>query len=279
MANPMPRLPPVINAALPSNAPSRRIPSLRSARQARRAEWAACHGLANSRGGPRLGVGTVGGACRAWRCRVEAVGVPPGRDRTVGAEVLHESVRTRVSRLFLAGRTVIRKEPLGPDAQRRLRHELAVLERLRGVAGVAQVLDEPRYPGSIIVEDVGGTSLAMLAKPLAMDELITLAVRLAEAVAGMHRRGVMHRDISPANIVFRPTAVRAWSASAWRRRSPRFVPNSPITPRSSGPWRTWRRSRPGGPGGRWISVPTSTRWARRCMNWPPARRRSVPGTR
>ena len=135
---------------------------------------------------------------------MEAVGVPPGRDRTVGAEVLHESVRTRVSRLFLAGRTVIRKEPLGPDAQRRLRHELAVLERLRGVAGVAQVLDEPRYPGSIIVEDVGGTSLAMLAKPLDMDELITLAVRLAEAVAGMHRRGVMHRDISPANIVLSP---------------------------------------------------------------------------
>ena len=76
--------------------------------------------------------------------RLIAVGVPPGRDRTVGAEVLHESVRTRVSRLFLAGRTVIRKEPLGPDAQRRLRHELAVLERLRGVAGVALVLDEPR---------------------------------------------------------------------------------------------------------------------------------------
>ena len=135
---------------------------------------------------------------------MEAVGVPPGRDRTVGAEVLHESVRTRVSRLFLAGRTVIRKEPLGPDAQRRLRHELAVLERLRGVAGVAQVLDEPRYPGSIIVEDVGGPSLAMLAKPLAKDELITLAVRLAEAVAGMHRQGVMHRDISPANIVLSP---------------------------------------------------------------------------
>ena len=135
---------------------------------------------------------------------MEAVGVPTGRDRPVGAEVLHESVRTRVSRLLLAERTVIRKEPLGPDAQRRLRHELAVLERLRGVAGVAQVLDEPRYPGSIIVEDVGGPSLAMLAKPLAMDALITLAVRLAEAVAGMHRQGVMHRDISPANIVLPP---------------------------------------------------------------------------
>ena len=56
-------------------------------------------------------------------------------------------------------------------------------------------------PGSIVLEDVGGTSLAGLAKPLAVDELIGLAVGLARAVAGMHRRGVMHRDITPANIV------------------------------------------------------------------------------
>ncbi|QRP42727.1 hypothetical protein [Amycolatopsis sp. FDAARGOS 1241] len=51
-----------------------------------------------------------------------------------------------MSRLFLAGRTVIRKELLGPDAERRLRHERAMLERLRGVAGVAQ-LEAPPYPG------------------------------------------------------------------------------------------------------------------------------------
>ncbi|OLS99470.1 hypothetical protein BJF90_08070 [Pseudonocardia sp. CNS-004] len=105
-----------------------------------------------------------------------------------------------MSRLFLTGRTVIRKEPLGPDAERRLRHERAMLERLRDVAGVAQ-LEAPRYPGSIVLADVGGTSLAELATPLAVDALIGLAVGLAQAVAGMHRRGVMHRDITPANIV------------------------------------------------------------------------------
>ena len=68
----------------------------------------------------------------------------------VGAEILHESVRTRVTRLFFPGHTVIRKEPLGPDAQPRLRHETAILERLRGVAGVAQLLEAPRYPDSIV---------------------------------------------------------------------------------------------------------------------------------
>ena len=81
----------------------------------------------------------------------------PDRAPPVRAEMLHESERTRVTRLFLSGRTVIRKEPLGPDGQRRLQHELAFLKRLRGVTGVAQVLDEPRYPGSITLADGGGS--------------------------------------------------------------------------------------------------------------------------
>jgi AAA ATPase domain/Protein kinase domain len=130
-----------------------------------------------------------------------AGGVLPDRDPPVRAEILHESERTCVTRLFLPGRTVIRKEPLGADAQRRLPHEVAMLERVRGVVGVVQLLDVPRYPGSIVVEDVGGTSLGGLAKPLAVNDLISFAVELARAVAGMHRRGVLHRDITPANIV------------------------------------------------------------------------------
>jgi hypothetical protein len=62
---------------------------------------------------------------------------------SVRAETVRETPRSRVTRLFTAGRTVILKEMLGPDASRRLRHEVAVLERLRGVVGVAQLLDEP----------------------------------------------------------------------------------------------------------------------------------------
>ena len=85
-------------------------------------------------------------------------GVGPEPDPPVGAEVLHESERTRVTRLLLPGGTVIRKEPLGPDAQRRLRHELAVLERLCGVGGVVQLADVPPFPGSIVLVDIGGAA-------------------------------------------------------------------------------------------------------------------------
>jgi serine/threonine protein kinase len=133
--------------------------------------------------------------------------VPPDRGPPGRSEILHESDRTRVTRLFLDGRTVIRKEPLGPDAPRRLQHELAILKRLRGVAGVAQLLEAPRYPDSIMLGDVGDTSLAALSKPLNVDELIELAVQLARVVDGMHRRGVMHRDVTPANVVISRTGA------------------------------------------------------------------------
>jgi len=128
-------------------------------------------------------------------------GDEPGPDLPVRAEAVHESERTRVTRLFLPTGTVVRKEPLGPDAPRRLRHETAMLARLRGVPGVAQLAAVPGYAGSLMLADAGGASLAGRAGPLPAGELTGLAVALARAVAVMHRRGVMHRDITPANIV------------------------------------------------------------------------------
>ena len=133
--------------------------------------------------------------------------VLPDRGPPVRAKVVHESERTRVTRLFVSRRTVIRKEPLGPDAQGRLQHEVAMLQRVRGLGGVAQLLDEPRYTGSMVLADAGGTSLAGLSKPLSVEDLIALALQLARAVAGMHGRGVIHRDISPANIVVADNAT------------------------------------------------------------------------
>jgi hypothetical protein len=56
---------------------------------------------------------------------VEVGGLLPGPEPPARVAVVHESGRTRVTRLFLPGRTVIRKEPVGADAPGRLRHEIA----------------------------------------------------------------------------------------------------------------------------------------------------------
>src|SRR4029079_766735 len=113
---------------------------------------------------PRSGVGDHEMSLTCGEVPMGSGGMRPARDPPARAEIVHESERTRVTRLFLPGRTVIRKEPLGPDAERRLRHEAAVLVRLRGVAGVVQLAEVPQYPGSIVVVDAGGASLAGLAK-------------------------------------------------------------------------------------------------------------------
>jgi signal transduction histidine kinase len=159
-------------------------------------------------------------------------GVLPSPDPPVRAEVVHQSERTRVTRLVLPGRTVIHKEPLGPSGERRARHETSMLERLRGVAGVAQLAEAPRYPGSVVLADAGRTSLAEVAKPLGTDELTGLAVGLGRAVAGMHRRGVMHRDITPANVVLSgdgvPCLVDFALASSLAELRPEFTHHAQI---------------------------------------------------
>ncbi|MEU7872587.1 AAA family ATPase [Dactylosporangium sp. NPDC049140] len=151
----------------------------------------------------------------------------PGKDPPARAEILHESEQTRVTRLFLAGRTVVCKEPLGPDAQRRVRHESGILERLRGLVGVEQLVEAPSFPESVVVQDVGGVCLAGLAKPLAVDDLVGFAVGLARAVAGMHGRGVMHRDITPTNVVVSrdgaPCLVDFGLASSFAEIRPEFT--------------------------------------------------------
>jgi serine/threonine protein kinase len=150
----------------------------------------------------------------------------------VEAEVVHAGRRARVVRVHLGGRTIIRKEPLGPGAEAGLRHETMILELLRGARGVAQLLDSPRYPGALVLEDVGSASVADLTKPLAADELMALAVDLVRALAEVHGRGVIHGNISPSNIVISsrgdPYLVDFAMGARFAEIRPQFGPHSEI---------------------------------------------------
>ncbi|MCK9905091.1 diguanylate cyclase [Frankia sp. Cpl3] len=130
----------------------------------------------------------------------------PGRDppqvAAVRVELLHVTELTRISRMEQPTGRVIRKEPLGPGAQGRLRHEVEILERLSGVEGVVHLATgAEECTGSILLDDVDGTALSGLKTPLDPAELMDLGESLARVVAGMHHRGVVHRDICPSNIV------------------------------------------------------------------------------
>lgn len=177
-------------------------------------------------------------------------GVLLGRDPAEPGGVLHLSPRTRITRVTLGGRTVLRKEPRGPDGPRRLRHEREMLERLRGIPGVVQLVTEPGDRAWISLEDVRGTPLASLPTPMAPDALVDLASGLARAVQGMHDRSVLHRDIAPANVVVSPAGA-PWLidfavATTVAEIRPEFLPRSEIvgTLEFLAPEQTGRTGRP-----------------------------------
>jgi signal transduction histidine kinase len=146
--------------------------------------------------------------------------------------VVHDSARTRVSRLSRVDRTLIVKEPLGPDAESRLRHETAILERLRGVGGVAQLADDSPHKGWIVLADAGDRTLAELPKPLPSGDLARFALQLARAIAELHRREVIHRDLTPANVVVAadgtPTLVDFALATSVAEIRPEFTHHNEI---------------------------------------------------
>ena len=117
-------------------------------------------------------------------------------------EVLYDSDRTRVVRVHPAdGRaSVIRKRPLGAGAPDRLRNEEAILRRLDGVAGTPR-LAPGTDRGALDFVDAPACTLAALAQPWEVTPLLDLVHALAGTLAAIHRHGVVHRDISPANIL------------------------------------------------------------------------------
>ncbi len=126
--------------------------------------------------------------------------VPAGKSRPL--EVLYESQTTRVFRPIPAC-GLIYKEPLGQDASRRLRHETAVLRRLQGIDGVASLATRTPVDGVIALHDHGGTLLAHMLQAGSFDAatVVKLAMQLARALSEIHKRGVIHRDVNPTNIL------------------------------------------------------------------------------
>ncbi|EPX55503.1 hypothetical protein D187_009114 [Cystobacter fuscus DSM 2262] len=100
-----------------------------------------------------------------------------------------------------------RSEFPGAREHARLRGEYSLLRRLKGAPGVLQAhgLEFLLARPVLVLEDVGGRALSeALDRPFGPERFLPLALALCTTLAEVHRRGVIHKDIKPANILVSP---------------------------------------------------------------------------
>ena len=88
----------------------------------------------------------------------------------------------------------------------RLRNEWRILTRLQGVAGCPRQIEFIPAANELIIEDFGGVLLSQsgLLGNANVETIFDIAENLATIVAALHVRGVIHKDITPDNILVRP---------------------------------------------------------------------------
>ena len=99
-------------------------------------------------------------------------------------------------------------EQPAPATLDRLAHEYALKDELDGTWAV-RPLAFVRNPGQtmLVLEDPASQPLARrLGAPMAMEDFLPLAIAIAGALAQVHRRGLVHKDIKPQNILVNPAS-------------------------------------------------------------------------
>src|SRR5215468_1804398 len=89
-----------------------------------------------------------------------------------------------------------------PELVRRLEHECSLSAELDGAWAVRPILLTRRDERiTLVLEDPGGQPLDRLTKPIEPGRFLRTAVGLCAALRELHGRGLVHKDIKPANIL------------------------------------------------------------------------------
>ena len=94
----------------------------------------------------------------------------------------------------------------------RLEHEYSLRTRLDPAwAVVPLALAREKGQLILVLEDPGGLPLDMLLKgPLELKVFLRISINLANALGRLHERGVIHRDVKPANVEVDTTSNKVW---------------------------------------------------------------------
>ena len=134
-----------------------------------------------------------------------------------------------------------------PATLDRLAHEYGLKDELDAAWAARPLeLDTPAAANHLVLEDPGGEPLdRLLGAPLEMRRFLRLAIAIAAALGQMHRRGLVHKDIKPANILVNRTTARSGSPASASPRACRASGSrrSRLRP-SPAPSPTWRPNRP-----------------------------------
>lgn len=126
-------------------------------------------------------------------------------ERAVGATArVYEAVdRTTDRRVAVKVYSVASLKDFGRDARRRFEREAHVLSALHGAAIVPLVEYRPDAPAVVLAWMPGGSLAERFAEgpvspAFAADAVIAILTALRDA----HARGILHRDVKPANVLF-----------------------------------------------------------------------------
>ena len=96
------------------------------------------------------------------------------------------------------------------EALRSFRKEAELLSRFGGVEGIVRYLDyvQENETAYLVMEYVEGENLKQkmrrMEAPFSQEEALALLYPILLAVDAMHRKNVLHRDISPENLILKP---------------------------------------------------------------------------
>src|SRR6266478_5224569 len=105
-----------------------------------------------------------------------------------------------------------RSEHPRPESVRMLEHEHSVRAELDSAWAVPPV-ELTQYEGRtvLVLEDPGGEPLAQLVgTPMEMGQFLRGAIGFSAAVRQLHGRGLIHKDLKPANVMIEPSTGQVW---------------------------------------------------------------------